>query len=607
MTDVPPNWVPFIPVRLPGSTRQVGLVEALLPRSDGSGDPVATAPLSSVLQELKGLVLPEEEVPAAGVTVRRRWFLARSADGGRHAWARTRARAAAAKARAACASTWPERSRGERHGRPDLPREHRPGRRERQVLHARAPVLRQVAGATIVDAPATGQTIEGILADLATRDTLQDTINIVCRPTGVGALALPLTAAGQAAGATITTADDVQKAIANKTLAPPAATVVADTTRVVVLHGADIGRSTTFLMRLASLFGNPGELLAPRRLSVFTSDGSGALYRQAQTWTRVGVEPLIPDGADEPSGGWPAFRTQFVSDLALLFGPAAVLAEDGGDATLTMALTAAADGATRTIQAPGFFFESGFDILPSGALSAQQVAENLQPIANGDPVTAAAASAAEVDDTALVTTVTFADAFALDAAQDRYAIRVVQLAQLIDADVPIAEGPGYARATSSAGLAPAAGSGTAGGGDAGSSAADDRCAARAGHCAGPDRRRPRRRPARRRDRRPGRCRLAGRRADRERARLPGDSGGPPMITLGVLSSHWRQHALVDSRLPTERRAQRLTIPGRCTRSRPAFPRYRSPRSRRTDDVWPTTVMLTVGPSGLTARPDRKAS
>jgi len=322
------------------------------------------------------------------------------------------------------------------------------------------------AGATIVDAPATGQTIEGILADLATRDTLQDTINIVCRPTGVSALALPLTASEQAAGATITTADDAQKAIASKALTPPPPTVVAETTRV-VLHGADIGRSATFLMRLASLFGNPGELLAPRRLSVFTPDGSGALYRQAQTWTRVGVEPLIPDGADEPSGGWPAFRTQFVSDLALLFGPAAVLAEDGGDATLTVALTAAAADATRTIQAPGFFFESGFDILPSGALSAQQVAENLQPIANGDPVTAVAASAVEVDDTTLVTTVTFADAFALDTAQDRYAIRVVQLAQLIDADVPIAEGPGYARVTTSAGLAPAAGSGTADGGDAG--------------------------------------------------------------------------------------------------------------------------------------------
>ena len=109
----------------------------------------------------------------------------------------------------------------------------------------------------------------------------------------------------------------MQKAIANKTLAPPAATVVADTTRV-VLHGADVGRSTTFLMRLASLFGNPGELLAPRRLSVFMSGGSGALYRQAQDLDPRQRRAADPGrGADEPSGGWPAFRTQFVSDLAL--------------------------------------------------------------------------------------------------------------------------------------------------------------------------------------------------------------------------------------------------------------------------------------------------
>ncbi len=87
MTDVPVHWVPFIPVRQAGSSRQVALVEAVLPRPDSFGDLVSTAPRSSVLQELKGLVVPEEEVPSAGVVVRRRWFLARSADGGRHAWA----------------------------------------------------------------------------------------------------------------------------------------------------------------------------------------------------------------------------------------------------------------------------------------------------------------------------------------------------------------------------------------------------------------------------------------------------------------------------------------------------------------------------------------
>src|SRR5262249_44195687 len=86
-TEVPDHWVPFIPVHLAGSARQVGLVEAVLPRPNSFGDLVTASPRSSVLQELRGLVLPEEEVPSAGIVVRRRWFLARSADGGRHAGA----------------------------------------------------------------------------------------------------------------------------------------------------------------------------------------------------------------------------------------------------------------------------------------------------------------------------------------------------------------------------------------------------------------------------------------------------------------------------------------------------------------------------------------
>jgi hypothetical protein len=87
MTDVPDHWVPFIPVRLGDTSRQVGLIEAVLPRPDSLGDLVTSTPRSSVLGELRGQVVPEEEVPTAGVVVRRRWFLARSTDGGRHAWA----------------------------------------------------------------------------------------------------------------------------------------------------------------------------------------------------------------------------------------------------------------------------------------------------------------------------------------------------------------------------------------------------------------------------------------------------------------------------------------------------------------------------------------
>lgn len=87
MTDVPEHWVPFIPVHIDATNRAVGLVEALLPRPTTFGEPVVTEAKSTVLRELKGVVLHEEEVPSAGVVVRRRWYLARSADGGRHVWA----------------------------------------------------------------------------------------------------------------------------------------------------------------------------------------------------------------------------------------------------------------------------------------------------------------------------------------------------------------------------------------------------------------------------------------------------------------------------------------------------------------------------------------
>ena len=86
MTDVPAHWVPFVPVHDEGSLRAVVLVEAVLPRPDSAGQLQIVEPRSSVLQELRGAPVHEEEVPPEGVVVRRRWFLARSADGGRHVW-----------------------------------------------------------------------------------------------------------------------------------------------------------------------------------------------------------------------------------------------------------------------------------------------------------------------------------------------------------------------------------------------------------------------------------------------------------------------------------------------------------------------------------------
>jgi hypothetical protein len=87
MTEVPEHWIPFIPVHVGADNRAVGLVEAVLPRPNTWGELVSVAPHSSVLQELRGTILHEEEVPSEGVTVRRRWYLTRSADGGRHVWA----------------------------------------------------------------------------------------------------------------------------------------------------------------------------------------------------------------------------------------------------------------------------------------------------------------------------------------------------------------------------------------------------------------------------------------------------------------------------------------------------------------------------------------
>lgn len=85
MTEVPEHWVPFIPVQI-SDNRSVGLVEAVLPRPDTFGVPIITTPRSVVLRELRGTVIREEEIGSAGVTVRRRWHLARTTDGGRHTW-----------------------------------------------------------------------------------------------------------------------------------------------------------------------------------------------------------------------------------------------------------------------------------------------------------------------------------------------------------------------------------------------------------------------------------------------------------------------------------------------------------------------------------------
>lgn len=87
MNSVPEHWIPFIPVHVPGSTREIQLQRAALPRvlegAPASLPPVKVEPRSLLLREGLAASQPyfihEEEVPRAGVRVtqsfqRTRWY-----------------------------------------------------------------------------------------------------------------------------------------------------------------------------------------------------------------------------------------------------------------------------------------------------------------------------------------------------------------------------------------------------------------------------------------------------------------------------------------------------------------------------------------------------
>src|SRR5215469_5848427 len=194
------------------------------------------------------------------------------------------------------------------------------------------------AGSTVIDAPANGQTLEGVFTRLKALNTEQATINLVSHANGFAAMECPVTVASQNAGRRTMTADDLQDVLAAKSLTPPGPAVVTAKTRIVI-YGCDVGRSMRFMTMLSGLFGDPGELLAPRRLSLFQLVGTKVVYRQAQTWSLVRKAPLTSAGGTEPAGGWPAYRTQFVKDAAAKFADVAMSTETGGDVHLKALLT----------------------------------------------------------------------------------------------------------------------------------------------------------------------------------------------------------------------------------------------------------------------------
>ncbi len=322
------------------------------------------------------------------------------------------------------------------------------------------------AGSTIVDPPANGITLEGIFTKLKDLKVAQGTINLVSHANGFASMECPLTLASQTAGRRTMTVDDLRDALANKTLAAPGPGIINDKTRIVI-YGCDVGRSEEFLRLLSGLVGDPGEVLAPRRLSLFILDGTTVKYRQAQTWSLVRKPPLIIGAGPAPTGGWPDYRTKFVKDAHYKFGRIAITGEPIGEDRLQTMLANAAQNATLTF-GPSFFLEEGVDIFPKPPQTAAEAAASLAPRSNGDPVTAIPKTALELDDTTVVTTISGADAHKANAAGTRYEITVAVLAQVIDQPVLIADGPNYRRITTSKGIAPSPGPGGGGGTGSGS-------------------------------------------------------------------------------------------------------------------------------------------
>ncbi len=90
MTSVPEQWIPFIPVHVPGSTRETQLQRAAMPRflEDAPPPPERVEPRTPLIREnLPGAYfIHEEEVPRAGVRVTQCFQRSRRPDGSVVVW-----------------------------------------------------------------------------------------------------------------------------------------------------------------------------------------------------------------------------------------------------------------------------------------------------------------------------------------------------------------------------------------------------------------------------------------------------------------------------------------------------------------------------------------
>jgi hypothetical protein len=98
MSMVPENWIPFVPVHVDGSNREIQLQRAAMPRIlDGdTSPPVKVQPRTVLLREGLDRAPPqpyfahEEEVPRAGTRLRQAYQRTRWTDGRVCVWLRVR-------------------------------------------------------------------------------------------------------------------------------------------------------------------------------------------------------------------------------------------------------------------------------------------------------------------------------------------------------------------------------------------------------------------------------------------------------------------------------------------------------------------------------------
>jgi hypothetical protein len=97
MNSVPENWIPFIPVHVPGSNREVQLQRAAMPRIlKGDSNPAQKVqPMTSLLRQgldqspAQTYFLHEEQIPRAGTRLSQYYARARWTQGEVYTWLRT--------------------------------------------------------------------------------------------------------------------------------------------------------------------------------------------------------------------------------------------------------------------------------------------------------------------------------------------------------------------------------------------------------------------------------------------------------------------------------------------------------------------------------------